>query len=199
MNLEEGFEGKMIIFTAPSGAGKTTLVNHLLEKYDFLGFSVSATTRARRDHEVEGKNYYFLSPETFQQYIDEGRFLEWEEVYKDQYYGSLWSEVERNWEEKKHIIFDIDVKGALKLKEKYGDKCLAIFVKPPSIKTLINRLTSRGTEDAHSLRKRITRVKNEMTYENRFDDIIVNDSLDTAKKDAELKLELFLFDTLLDN
>lgn len=195
----ENFDGKMIIFTAPSGAGKTTLVNHLLKKYDFLGFSVSATTRKMRKGEKHGVNYYFMDTAEFQEGINNDKFLEWEEVYTDQYYGSLWSEVDRIWGEGKHIIYDIDVKGAVNLKKKYKEKCRAIFIKPPSIETLISRLTTRGTEDVESMRKRINRIKKEMTYSEMFDDVIVNDVLDVAKKEAEVKVETFLFGKLLDN
>ena len=188
------FQGKVIIFTAPSGGGKTTIVRHLLNTYqDDLDFSVSATSREIRPGEENGKDYYFLTKEEFENKIQAGAFLEWEEVYKDLFYGTLKSEVERIWSLKKHIIFDVDVKGAQSIKSHFGDQCLAIFIKPPSLNILVNRLKSRGTEDEKSLRKRITRVKHEMTYEHLFDKILVNDILEVAQKEAALMVEEFIF------
>lgn len=187
----------MILFTAPSGAGKTTLVRYLLSRYDFLDFSISATTRPKREHEVDGKDYYFLSKEEFQEKVDNGDFIEWE-TYAENCYGTLKSEIDRLWAEKKVIVFDIDVRGATSIKELYGDACMAIFVRPPSVEVLINRLIKRGTETKDSLRKRINRVKREMTYENRFDDILVNDVLDVAKKEAEVKVEAFVYGGLVE-
>ncbi len=186
-------KGRMFIFTAPSGAGKTTIVRHLLKKYNFLNFSVSATTRDKREHEVDGKDYYFLSGEQFRSRIDAGDFVEWEEVYEDQYYGTLKSEVERVWELGKHIVFDIEVKGATNIKKLYGSKCKAIFIKPPSLKTLIQRLKDRKTESEASLRKRIARVKREMKYQDTFDTILVNDLLLVALKEAEFIVETFVY------
>lgn len=183
----------MLIFTAPSGAGKTTLVKHLLSEYDFLDFSVSATTREKRDHEVDGKDYYFLTPEDFRKRIENGEFIEWEEVYTDQYYGTLTSEVDRLWSLGKHIVFDIEVKGATNIKKFYGDKAHAIFVKPPSLDILIQRLTDRATESEASLKKRIARVKEEMTYQDTFDAVLVNDLLEVAKKEAEYMVETFVY------
>ena len=185
-------EGKMFIFTAPSGAGKTTIVRHLLKQYDFLDFSVSATTRDRRPHEVDGKDYYFMSREEFDKKVEADEFIEWEEVYEDRY-GTLKSEVDRVWESNKHIVFDIEVKGATNIKNLYGDKCKAIFIKPPSLEVLIERLTNRNTESASSLRKRIARVKREMTYQNSFDGVLVNDLLDVALKEAEFFVETFIY------
>ena len=184
--------GRMILFTAPSGAGKTTLVKHLLEEYDFLGFSISATTREKREHEVDGQDYYFLTKEEFEEKKEDGEFIEWEEVYEGQYYGTLKSEVDRIWAEGNHAIFDIDVKGATAIKSLYGDQCLAVFVRPPSLEILIERLKGRKTESAASLAKRIERVKREMTFENTFDVVLVNDLLDVAKKEAEYLTENFL-------
>lgn len=191
-------KGKMLIFTAPSGAGKTTIVRHLLAKYDELDFSVSATTRPMRPHEVDGKDYYFLTAEQFRAKIANQEFVEWEEVYDNQYYGTLRSEVTRLWDEGKHILFDIEVKGATNIKEMYGDKCLAIFVKPPSLDVLVERLKNRKTESDESLRKRITRVKQEMTFENNFDRILVNDLLEVALKEAEFTVEQFVYGRILD-
>lgn len=186
-------QGKMFIFTAPSGAGKTTIVRHLLKTYDFLDFSVSATTRKMRDHEVDGKDYYFLSPSEFKSKIENDEFIEWEEVYEDQFYGTLKSEVDRVWALGKHIVFDIEVKGATNIKGLYNDKCHAVFIKPPSLEILIQRLTNRNTETAKSLKKRIARVKREMTYQNTFDAVLVNDLLQVALKEAEFIVETFVY------
>ena len=187
--------GKMIIFTAPSGAGKTTLVQHLLEHYDFLDFSISATTRVKRDFEVDGKDYYFLDLKTFNQNLENDLFVEWEEVYDGQYYGTLKSEVERIWKLGKHVVFDIDVKGATNIKKLYKERCLAVFVRPPSLEILIQRLKNRKTESAASLKKRIARVKREMTYESEFDIVVVNDLLEVAKKESEYLIENFILGT----
>ena len=186
-------EGRMFIFTAPSGVGKTTIVRHLLKTYDFLDFSVSATTREMRDYEIEGKDYYFLTPEEFRTRVDNDEFIEWEEVYEDQYYGTLKSEVDRVWGTGKHIVFDIEVKGATNIKNLYGNKCQAIFIKPPSLEILIERLTNRKTESDASLKKRIARVKREMTYQDTFDAVLVNDLLQVALKEAEFMVETFVY------
>ena len=185
-------EGKMFIFTAPSGAGKTTIVRHLLNQYDFLDFSVSATTREKRDYEVDGKDYYFLTRKEFDEKIEADEFVEWEEVYEDRY-GTLKSEVERVWALGRHIVFDIEVKGATNIKKLYGDRCRAVFIKPPSVAILIERLKNRNTESASSLRKRIARVKREMKYQNTFDEVLVNDLLDVALKEAEFFVETFIY------
>lgn len=140
-------EGKLIIFSAPSGSGKTTIVRHLLAKYNNLGFSISACTRDRRGrNEVQGKDYYFLTPEEFKKSIDNDEFVEWEEVYPGGYYGTLKSEIERLWAEGKHVLFDVDVKGGLKLKEYFKERALSIFVKAPSEEAIKERLMARGTE-----------------------------------------------------
>lgn len=186
-------EGKMFIFTAPSGAGKTTIVKHLLGKYDNLGFSVSATTRAKRAHETDGKDYYFMTVQEFKDSVNSGDFVEWEEVYHDQYYGTLKSEVERVWTLGRHLVFDIDVRGAENLKKIYGDKCMSVFVRPPSVSVLIDRLTQRNTETPESLEKRINKVKKEMTYENSFDLVLVNDLLEISLIEAEHIVETFIY------
>ncbi len=183
---------KLLIFTAPSGAGKTTIVKHLLARYDNLVFSVSATTRDKRPYEVEGRDYYFIPPSRFRQMADEGAFVEWEEVYPDMFYGTLRREVERIWASGRHIIFDIDVKGAVSLKQAYPDVSLAIFVKPPSLDILEKRLRERATENESSFQKRWQRVKEEMAYENRFDHVLVNDQLDQTFAVARQLVEAFL-------
>ena len=187
------FIGKVFIFTAPSGAGKTTIVKHLLSTYDFLGFSVSATTRIRRDYEVEGRDYYYLSVEEFKSKVTADEFIEWEEVYENQYYGTLKSEVTRIWREKKHLVFDIDVKGAENIKRVFGDKCMSVFVRPPSVDTLIERLKNRNTETPESLLKRINKIKREMTFENSFDIVLVNDLLEVSFVEAEHIVETFIY------
>lgn len=171
---------KLLILTAPSGAGKTTIARHLLATFDNLAFSVSATTRARRAHEVEGKDYYFITPEEFRQRIAQGAFLEWEEVYENQFYGTLKSELERLWAADKHIVFDVDVHGAIDIKRQYSQLTLAIFIKPPSPEILFERLQQRKTESEESLQKRIARAAEELKYENNFDIVLVNDNLEDA-------------------
>ncbi len=190
--MSKEFYGKMIAFTAPSGAGKTTIVKHLLGKYDELGFSISATTREKRKKEKEGKDYYFMSVDEFKSLRRKRKFVEWEEVYDDQFYGTLKSEVERVWSTGKHVVFDIDVKGATSIKKRYGERCLAIFIKPPSLNVLIQRLTDRKTEDEKSLQKRIRRVKRELKFETKFDKVLVNDLLEVALEEAELFVEDFI-------
>lgn len=185
-------EKKLIIFSAPSGSGKTTIVKHLLSKYDSLGFSISACTRDRRGrHEQDGKDYYFLTPDIFKQKIDNQEFVEWEEVYAGAYYGTLKSEIERIWESGKHVIFDVDVKGGLALKEYYGDRALAIFVKAPSEEIIKQRLMARGTETEDSLSKRLFKIKFEMTFQNKFDVILVNDDLQNTLDKAEELMHSF--------
>lgn len=184
-------KGKLVIFTAPSGAGKTTIVRHLLNKIDTLAFSVSATSRRKREHEEDGEDYYFLNPMEFRTKVENGEFLEWEEVYPGQYYGTLKSEIKRLWKEGKHIIFDIDVKGAWNIKENYPE-ALGVFVKPPSAEVLFERLQNRGTETPESYRKRVKRATLELTYEDKFDVVLLNDDLETALKEAERIIGDFL-------
>ena len=183
---------KLIIVTAPSGAGKTTIVHHLLRRFPELAFSVSATNRARRAHEVDGVDYYFLSTDDFKSRVTEGAFLEYEEVYDDQFYGTLKSEVERLWDLGKCIIFDVDVKGAANIKKAYPEESLAIFIKPPSKDILFERLKNRKTETTESLKKRIARATEELKYENRFDKVVVNDTLEHAFQDAEVSVRDFI-------
>ena len=186
-------KGKAIIFCAPSGSGKTTLVKHLLSQYSNLGFSISACTRDKRGrNEIHGKDYYFLSIEEFQENIRDNAFVEWEEVYRGGYYGTLKSEVERLWNEGKNVIFDVDVKGGLKLKEYFGEDALAIFVKVPSIEELEARLRSRGTETEESLSKRLYKVKFEMSFQDKFDVVLLNDNLEDSQEKAENLYTTFL-------
>jgi guanylate kinase len=176
--------GKAIIFSAPSGSGKTSLVKHLMQHVPHLGFSISACTRDRRGrHEVHGRDYYFLSIDEFKQKIDQDAFVEWEEVYAGNFYGTLKEEVHRIWKEGKAVIFDVDVKGGLALKKYFGEQALAIFVKVPSLEVLESRLNDRGTESEESLSRRIYKAKFEMTFEPQFDVTVLND--DFAKSSAE--------------
>ena len=186
-------QGKLIVFSAPSGSGKTTLVHYLLQQPELnLAFSVSAASRDKRPNEVDGKDYYFISPGEFKQKIKEDAFVEWEEVYKDNYYGTLKSEVERLLNEGKNVIFDIDVKGGLNIKKQYPDNSLAIFVKPPSVEELKKRLQSRQTETPEKIKMRIDKADEEMQYAKDFDVIIINDNLDKAKKEAYQTVKSFL-------
>ena len=183
---------KLIVVTAPSGAGKTTIVKHLLDNINDLAFSVSATTRNKRPDEVEGVDYYFMNVSSFQTLINEDAFVEWEQVYEHQYYGTLKKEVERLWALGKYIIFDIDVKGAINIKKIYKDKVLTIFVKPPNKEILINRLKNRKTENPESLKARITKAEVELLYEDKFDYVLINDDLTKAFKEAEKVVFKFL-------
>jgi len=184
--------GKAIIFSAPSGSGKTTLVKHLLQNNPDLGFSISASTRDRRGRsEQHGKDYYFLTPEEFKKKIDNDEFIEWEEVYEGNYYGTLKSEIERIWNEGKNVIFDVDVKGGLNLKKYFGDKALAIFVKVPSLEILEERLKNRGTESHASLSQRLFKAKFEMTFQDKFDVVLVNADLDKSLAEAQRLYDAF--------
>ena len=176
--------GKAIIFSAPSGSGKTSLVKHLMQQVPNLGFSISACTRDKRGrHEVHGRDYYFLSIDEFKNKIDQDQFVEWEEVYAGNFYGTLKEEVNRIWKEGKAVIFDVDVKGGLALKKYFGAQALAIFVKVPSLDVLESRLNDRGTESEESLSRRIYKAKFEMTFEPQFDVTVLND--DFSKSTAE--------------
>lgn len=183
---------KLLVFTAPSGAGKTTIVRHLLNTFPQLAFSVSATTRMRRDYEVDAKDYYFLSESDFQNKITTKEFAEWEEVYAGQFYGTLKSEIVRINGEGKCIIFDIDVQGALRLKKHYKENCLTVFVHPPSLESLIIRLKKRNTETLATLKKRIDKASRELEFAPKFDAILMNDDLETALKNAEEIVKTFL-------
>ena len=184
--------GKCIIFSAPSGAGKTTIVHHLLGNLGALEFSVSACSREPRVNEVHGKDYYFLGIDGFRRKIEEGAFVEWEEVYKDNYYGTLKSEIDRIWTDEKAVIFDVDVIGGLNLKKQFGDRALAVFVQPPNIKELENRLRGRSTESEEKIQQRMEKAAREMSYANQFDSILVNDNLNEACNKAVLLVSDFL-------
>jgi guanylate kinase len=182
--------GKAIIFSAPSGSGKTTIVKHLLKNNSDLGFSISASTRDKRGRtEENGKDYYFLTPEEFKKKIDSDDFIEWEEVYEGNFYGTMKSEIERIWREGKNVIFDVDVKGGLSLKKYFGDRALAIFVKVPSIEVLKARLNDRGTETPESLSRRLFKAKFEMTFQDKFDVVLVNEDLDKSLAQAQRMYE----------
>lgn len=185
---------KLLIFSAPSGSGKTTIVNHLLKTFDNLNFSISATSREQRSDEVDGVNYYFLTPGEFKQKIGEDAFVEWEEVYPNQYYGTLKSELERIWAQNQHVIFDVDVEGGIKIKRIYPDQSLAVFVKPPSVKALEERLLSRETESEEALKRRLAKAEKELKYQDHFDLLLINDDLQQAKQEAVEIAEKFLND-----
>ncbi len=184
--------GKAVIFSAPSGSGKTTIVRYLLDKFQELQFSISATTRAARGYEVDGRDYYFLSWQVFESKIQNEEFLEWEEVYAGVKYGTLKSEVTRIWNQKQSVIFDVDVEGGARLKRKLGSSALAIFVKVPDLDTLRNRLKTRRTESDESLEARVAKASQEMSYERKFDVTIINDNLDDALAEAESIVGKFL-------
>jgi guanylate kinase len=178
--------GKAIIFSAPSGSGKTTIVKHLLKNNSDLGFSISASTRDRRGRtEQDGKDYHFLTPQQFKEKIDKDEFIEWEEVYAGNFYGTLKSEIERIWNEGKNVIFDVDVKGGINLKKYFGKKALAIFVKVPSLEILKQRLDDRGTESQDSLSRRIFKAEFEMTFQDKFDVVLENKDLDKSLAEAQ--------------
>ncbi len=180
------FKGKLIVFSAPSGSGKTTIVRHLLKQERFnLAFSVSATSRAPRAFEKNGKDYYFISSKEFKDKIKTDAFLEWEEVYRDTFYGTLKSEIERIWKLKKHVIFDIDVVGGLRIKNKYPKETLAVFVKPPSVDELKIRLKKRSTESEDKINMRISKASVELATAPQFDQIIKNYEIETALKEAD--------------
>jgi len=187
------FKGKLIVFSAPSGSGKTTIVRHLLNQEQFqLEFSISATSREARGNEKDGEDYYFISAKEFKNKIKLDEFLEWEEVYIDNFYGTLKTEVERIWSKGKHVIFDIDVAGGLRIKKKFPKRTLAVFVKPPDINELIIRLKQRGEESPEKIAMRVVKAPTEMATAPQFDTIILNDDLKTALNDAENLVKDFI-------
>lgn len=184
--------GKLLIFSAPSGSGKTTIVKHLLQKFSNLEFSVSACSRPKREREVDGKDYYFISPNDFRKKISEGQFIEWEEVYPGSYYGTLKSELERIWAKGNHVVFDVDVKGGLNLKKIFNEDALAVFIMPPSIDILRQRLEGRGSETPESIEKRVGKAAEEMEYAPQFDVTIINNEIHRAFTDAEITVQNFI-------
>lgn len=186
-------QGKLIIFSAPSGAGKTTIVQHLLKTFpDRIAFSISATTREARGEEQHEKDYYFISKEEFLHKVAKHEFVEFEEVYSGTFYGTLKSEIQRIWDSGKTVIFDLDVEGGLRLKKKYENDALAIFVQPPSLEVLIERLTGRGTETEAKVKERINKAEKELAYAPKFDVILQNNELALACKTAEEMLLKFI-------
>jgi len=187
------FKGKLFVFSAPSGSGKTTIVRHLLKQERFnLVFSISATSREPRGFEKDGEDYYFISLRDFKDKIKEDAFLEWEEVYRDNFYGTLKTEVERIWAQKKHVIFDIDVAGGLRIKKKFPENTLSVFIKPPSIDELKIRLKKRSTESEDKINMRIAKASVELATAPQFDQIIKNYDLDVALKEAEALMSDYL-------
>lgn len=187
-------QGKLVIFSAPSGAGKTTIVHYLLKNFPQLAFSVSATTRSPRGGEVDGRDYYFISKDDFLHRVARHEFVEFEEVYSGTFYGTLKSELDRIWQTGRHVIFDIDVEGGLRLKRKYTGQALAIFVQPPSLEVLGERLAGRGTDSAEKLEERIRKASRELAYASKFDQVLLNDDLEKACAEAGKLVRAFLGD-----
>jgi guanylate kinase len=185
-------KGKLIIFSAPSGSGKTTLVHYIMTQLSNLEFSVSATNRKARPGEKDGVDYYFLTTEVFKEKVAQGEFVEWEEVYDNQFYGTLKSEVERIRDRGDSVIFDVDVKGGLSIKRIYGDEALAVFIRPPSVAVLESRLHHRSTESEESINKRIARASYELGFEDKFDVVLVNDELEKSKSSSLAVVKDFL-------
>lgn len=186
-------EGKLIVFSAPSGSGKTTIVHYLLEQEKLnLDFSVSATSREKRGSEIHGKDYYFISLKQFQKHLDKADFIEWEEVYKDNFYGTLKEEIKRIWQMDKHVIFDIDVVGGLNIKRKFPEQTLAVFVQSPSINEMERRLRKRKTDSEEKIKERVAKAEKELKFSKDFDVILVNDDLEKAKKAAYKLVEEFI-------
>lgn len=183
---------KLIVFTAPSGSGKTTIVRHVLSAFPDTAFSVSATTRVKRPHELHAKDYYYLSVDTFKSWIDMDAFAEWEEVYVSQFYGTPKSEIERLWACQKHVVLDMDVNGAMNIKKLYPKETMTIFIKVPSIEVLEKRLRLRGNDTEESLERRLSKAQYELTLEPQFDAVLVNDDLHLTLKQAENIVQKFL-------
>lgn len=176
--------GKLIIFSAPSGSGKSTIINYLLGCNLDLAFSISATSRLPRGNEKNGVEYYFLTPDEFRKKIANGDFIEYEEVYKDNFYGTLKSEVERIREEGKNVVFDVDVVGGVNIKNIFGDEALSMFIMPPSVEELRKRLIGRNTDSMETIEKRLAKAEYEMSFAEKFDKIVINDDLERAKSEA---------------
>ncbi|MBR6191506.1 MAG: guanylate kinase [Prevotella sp.] len=186
--------GKLLIFSAPSGSGKSTIINWLMQEHPELNmrFSISCTSRAPRGQEQNGVEYFFLTPEEFREKIQNDEFVEYEEVYQDRYYGTLKSQVEKQLAAGENVVFDVDVHGAMNIKKAYGDRALSLFIQPPSVEELRRRLNGRGTDAPEVIEQRIARAEYELTFAEKFDTVVVNDDLETAKKDALCKLQAFL-------
>ncbi|MCK5637689.1 MAG: guanylate kinase [Flavobacteriaceae bacterium] len=185
--------GKLFVFSAPSGSGKTTIVHHLLaQKKMNLDFSISATSREKRGEEIDGKDYHFISLKNFKNHITNNDFIEWEEVYNNNFYGTLKSEIERIWNQGKHAIFDIDVVGGLRIKEKFPEQTLAVFVQPPSIQEMEKRLRNRKTDTEEKIQERVKKAEREFQLAKYFDEILINDNLEIAKNDATVLVADFL-------
>ncbi len=186
--------GKLLIFSAPSGSGKSTIVQFLMKEHpEFkLAFSISATSRPPRGSEQHGVEYFFLTPEEFRHHIEQGDFLEYEEVYADRFYGTLRQQVESQLAAGQNVVFDVDVKGGCRIKEFYGEQALSVFIQPPSVEVLRERLMGRGTDDAEQIEKRLAKAEYEMSFAPRFDCVLVNDDLETAKQDAVRMMQKFL-------
>ncbi|MGN0037261.1 MAG: guanylate kinase [Bacteroidaceae bacterium] len=185
-------KGKLIIFSAPSGSGKSTLINYLMEQGLRLAFSVSATSRPPRGSERDGVEYYFLTPEEFRRRIDNHEFLEYEEVYKDRFYGTLKAPIERQLDEGYNVVFDVDVVGGCNIKKFYGDRALSVFIQPPSVDELRKRLNGRGTDAPEVIESRIAKAEYELSFAPKFDVVIVNDDLEQAKADVLRTIRTFL-------
>lgn len=184
--------GKAIIFSAPSGAGKTTIVHHLLSKYENLSFSISATSREKRGEEIDKQDYYFLSPKEFRERVSDDELIEWEEVYPDQFYGTLKSEINRIWSNGKTVVFDVDVIGGFNLKKYFGENALSIFVVPPDEVELEKRLRGRGTETEEKIQMRLAKAKSELGYAKEFDIQLLNENLSQAFTEAESLVQNFI-------
>lgn len=185
-------KGKVIIFSAPSGAGKTTLTRYVLESFPQLEFSVSVTTRKPRPYEIHGKDYYFISTDEFKALIEQNELVEWEEVYKDSFYGTLKKEVERIWNKGNHVVFDVDVKGGINLKKIFGNHALSVYIMPPSIDMLEKRLKKRGTESEEVIKKRVQKAFIEIDDYKHFNKLILNDQLEKSKTDIYQIIQEFL-------
>lgn len=184
--------GRIVIISAPSGTGKTTLLKNVLPDIPGLSFSVSATSRNPRKNEVDGKDYYFVTPEEFEKRVTENQFVEWEEVYEGIRYGTLRSELNRIWQQGRSVVFDVDVMGGMKIKKQYPLQSLSVFIRPPTMQSLRERLLGRATDDPLSIEKRLARAEYELNFASRFDQVIVNDNLQTAIKDLRETLQIFL-------
>lgn len=184
--------GKLIILSAPSGSGKSTIINHLLTQDFDLEFSISATSRKIRGEEVDGKDYYYLSADNFKKKIEAGKFLEYEEVYTNTFYGTLKDEVERIRDKGNNVIFDVDIVGGLNIKKYYGDDAIALFIQPPSVEALRERLESRGTDSQENIDERVAKAEHELSFAHQFDKVIINDILKDALKETANTLNLFL-------